>query len=156
MVSLKNEWNSIYNTRLLNGFKKRCKQCLNVSEESNFHGPYPLNSLYHFIIQFSSVQLLSHVQLSATPWTAARQATLFIANSESLLRLMSIESVMPSNHLILYCPRLLLPSIFPSVIIQWSHKICINSGINNAKDIRLYFPESAGSTTLTEKEWLNK
>ena len=52
---------------------------------------------------------------SATPWTAARQASLSITNSRSLLRLMSIESVMPSNHLILFCPLLFLPSIFPSI-----------------------------------------
>jgi len=61
---------------------------------------------------FSSVQLLSHVQLFATPWTAARQASLSITNSWNLLKLMSIESVMPSNHLILCCLLLLLPSIF--------------------------------------------
>ena len=66
-------------------------------------------------VQFSSVQLLSHVQLFATPWTAARQASLFITNSQSLLKLMSIESVMPSNHLILCCPLLLPRSIFPSI-----------------------------------------
>ena len=64
--------------------------------------------------QFRSVQLLSHVQLFATPWTAARQVSLSIANSWSLLKLMSIELVMPLNHLILCCPLLLLPSIFPS------------------------------------------
>ena len=64
---------------------------------------------------FSSVQLLSHVQLFATPWTAARQASLSITNSQSLLKLMPIESVMPSNHLILCRPLLLLPSIFPSI-----------------------------------------
>ena len=64
---------------------------------------------------FSSVQLLSHVQLFATPWTAARQASLSITNSWSLFKLMSIESVMPSNHLILRHPLLLLPSIFPSI-----------------------------------------
>ena len=58
---------------------------------------------------------LSRVQLSVTPWTAARQAFLSIANSWSLLKLASIESVMPSNHLILCCPLLLLPSIFPSI-----------------------------------------
>ena len=63
----------------------------------------------------SSVQLLSHVRLSATPWTAARQASLCIINSQSSLKLMSIGSVMPSNHLILCCPLLLLPSIFPSI-----------------------------------------
>ena len=63
----------------------------------------------------SSVQPLSRVQLFATPWTAAHQASLSIANSWSLLKLMSIESVMPSNHLILCCPLLLPPSIFPSI-----------------------------------------
>ena len=56
-----------------------------------------------------SVQLLSPVQLLATPWTAARQASLFITNSQTLLKLMSVESVMPSNHLILCHPLLLLP-----------------------------------------------
>ena len=66
-------------------------------------------------IQFSSVQSLSRVRLFATPWTAARQASLSITNSWSLLRLMSIESVMPSNHLILCHPLLLPPSIFPSI-----------------------------------------
>ena len=65
--------------------------------------------------QFSSIQSLSHVQLFATPWTAACQASLSITNSWSLLKLMSIESVMPSNYLILCCPLLLLPSIFPSI-----------------------------------------
>ena len=64
--------------------------------------------------KFSSVQSLSHVWLFVTPWTAARQASLSITNSQSLLKLMSIESVMPSNYLILCCPLLLLPSIFPS------------------------------------------
>ena len=64
---------------------------------------------------FSSVQLLSHVQLFVTPWTAACQVSLFIANSQSLLKLMPIESVMPSNHLILCCPLLLTLSIFPSI-----------------------------------------
>ena len=62
----------------------------------------------------SSVQSLSRVQVFATPWTAARQASLSITNSRSLLKLMSIESVMSSNHLILCHPLLLLPSIFPS------------------------------------------
>ena len=66
-------------------------------------------------VQFSSVQLLSHVRLFATPWTTARQASLSITNSQSLLKFMSIESVMPSNHLILCCPHLLQPSIFPSI-----------------------------------------
>ena len=66
-------------------------------------------------VQFSSVQSLSHVQLLATPWTKACQASLSITNSWSLLKLISVESVMPSNHLILCHPLLLLPSIFPSI-----------------------------------------
>ena len=65
--------------------------------------------------QFSLVQLLSHIRLFVIPWTAARQASLSITNSQSLLKLMSIESVMLSNHLILCHPLLFLPSIFPSI-----------------------------------------
>ena len=65
-------------------------------------------------IQFSSVQSLSHVWLFVTAWTAAHRASLPITNYQSLLKPMSIESVMPSNHLILCPPLLLLPSIFPS------------------------------------------
>ena len=66
-------------------------------------------------VQFSSVQSLSRIQLIATPWTSARQASLSITNSWSLPKPMSIESVMPSNHLTLCHPLLLLPSIFPSI-----------------------------------------
>ena len=66
-------------------------------------------------VQFSSVQSLSRVQLFATPWTAVPQASLSITNSWSLLKFMSIESVMPFNHLILCHPLFLLPSIFPSI-----------------------------------------
>ena len=78
------------------------------------------NTLYMYIhsyilYQFSSDQLLSHVLLFATPWTAAHQASLSNTNSRSPHKLMSIESVVPSNHLILYHPLLLLPSIFPSI-----------------------------------------
>ena len=65
--------------------------------------------------QFSSVHLLSHVQLFATPWTTACQASLSITNSWSLLKLMSIGLVMPSNHVILCRPLLLQPKIFPSI-----------------------------------------
>ena len=68
-----------------------------------------------FGARLSSVQSLSHVRLFATEWTAARQAPLSIPNSQSLLKLMSIESVMPSNHLILCCPLFLLPPIPPSI-----------------------------------------
>ena len=74
--------------------------------------------LYFWILgmfSFSSVQLLSRVRLSATPWTAAHQASLSITNSQSLPKPMSIDLVMPSNHLILCHPLLLLPSIFPSI-----------------------------------------
>ena len=67
--------------------------------------------------QFTSVQSLSRVRLFMTPWTAARQASLSITNSQSWLKLLSIESVMPSNHLILCRPLLLLPSIFPSISV---------------------------------------
>ena len=63
----------------------------------------------------SSVQLFSRVQLFVTPWTTAHQASLSITNSRSLLKLMSIRSVIPSNHLILCCPPFLLCSIFPSI-----------------------------------------
>ena len=67
------------------------------------------------MIQFSSVQSLSHVRLLATSWIASHQASLSIMNSWSLLKLMSITSQMPSNHLILCYPLLLPPSIFPSI-----------------------------------------
>ena len=67
-----------------------------------------------FYIQFNSVQLLSHIRLSVTPWTVACQASLSITTSRSLLKLMSIKSVMPSNHLIL-CHPLLPLSVFPSI-----------------------------------------
>ena len=73
--------------------------------------------LFFSSFQFSSVQPLSPVRLFATPWTEAGQASLSITNSWSLLKLMSIESVMPSNHLILYHSLLLPPSIFPSIRI---------------------------------------
>ena len=71
----------------------------------------------------SVVQLLSHVQLFATPWTAAHQASLSITNSWSWLRLMSIELVMPSTHLILCRPLLLLPSIFASIRVFFNQSV---------------------------------
>ena len=71
----------------------------------------------------SSVPSLSCVQLFETPWTAACQASLFITNSWNLLKLMSIELVMPSNHLILCCPLLLLPSISPSIRVLSSESV---------------------------------
>ena len=91
-----------------------------------------LPGLYPYLLNlkvwrwFGSVQSLSGVQLFATPWAAACQASLSIANFRSLLKLMSIESVMPSNHLILHCPLLLLPSIFPSIrVFSNESVICI-------------------------------
>ena len=72
-------------------------------------------SCYHLLFQFSSVQSLSRVQLFATPWNTAHQASLSLTNSQSLSKLISIESVMPFNHLILCYPLLLPPSIFPSI-----------------------------------------
>ena len=72
---------------------------------------------------FSSVQSLSHLRLFVTPWTAACQASLSITNSQSLSKLMSIESVMPSNHLILCRPLLLPPSILPSIRVFSSESV---------------------------------
>ena len=84
--------------------------------------PFPPYACWHLVwsgfsfnFQFSSVQLLSRVWLFATPWPVARQAFLSITNSWSLSKLMSIEAVMPSHHLILCRPLFLLPSIFPSI-----------------------------------------
>ena len=105
-----------------------CQVCTDLTDlcsSSNFILPSQLNEGV-----FSSVQSLSPVQLFATPWTAAHQASLSITNSWSLLKLMPIESVMPSDYLILCCPLLLLPSIFPSIRvfpnksvlrIRWPH-----------------------------------
>ena len=73
-----------------------------------------INGKMYCVCTFSSVQLLSHVRLFGTPWTTERQASTSVTNCWSLLKLMSIELVMPSNHLILCCPLLLLPSIFPA------------------------------------------
>ena len=89
------------------------------------------------------VQLLSQVRLFVTPWTAAHQASLSFTIAPSLLRLMSIESVMPSNHLILCCPLPLLPSIFPSIRvfsnesahhIRWSEYWNFNFNISSSNE----------------------
>ena len=92
-----------------------------------------IKSFVAMVQGFSSVQSLSHLQLFVTPWTAARQASLSITNSQSLLKLMSIESVMPSNHLILYHPLLLLPSIFPII------KVFSNESVLHIKSISFSF-----------------
>ena len=85
-----------------------------------------LSKCPHLIsIQFSSVQSLSHVWLFMAPWTAALQASLSSTNSWSLIKLMCIESVMPSNHLIFYCPLLLPSSIFPSIRVFSNESILL-------------------------------
>ena len=76
-----------------------------------------------WLLSLSSVHLLSRVQIFTTPWTAARQASLSITNSKSLLKLMSIESVRPSSHLILCRLLLLLPSIFPSIRVFYNESV---------------------------------
>jgi len=89
--------------------------------------------------RFSSVQSLSCVRLFVTPWTAARQASLSITNSRSLLKLMSIESVMPSNHLILCHPLLLPPSVFLSIRV-----------FSNESDLCIRWPKY-----WTFREWIH-
>ena len=85
-------------------------QCLHLHS-------FPANRFISIFSIFCSVQSLSQVRLFVTPWTAARQASLSITNSQSLLKLMPIELMMPSNHFSLCCPLLLLPSIFPNIRI---------------------------------------
>ena len=88
-----------------------------------------MSTLFHnFSELFSSFQSLSQVWLFGTPWTAACQASLSITNSWSLLRLVSIELVMPFNHLILCRPLLLLPSIFPSIRVLFNDSVLVSGG----------------------------
>ena len=103
-----------------------------------------LNLTLYSSVQFSSVQSLSRVRLFATPWIAARQASLSITNSRSSLRLTSIESVVPSSHLILCRPLLLLPSIPPSIrvffnesthLMRWPKYWSFSFSIIPAKEI---------------------
>jgi len=103
-----------------------------IEIEFTYFKVYPLKTIHWFLVYsqdcatISSVQSLSRVRLFVTPWTAAHQTFLSITNSQSLLKLMSIESVMPFNHLILCCPLLLLPSIFPSIRVFSNESIlCI-------------------------------
>ena len=96
--------------------------------QSFIHISVHLRGFYSFVI----IQSLSCVQLFATPWTAAHQASLSFTNSQSLLKLMSIESVMPSNHLILCHPLLLLPSIFPSIRVFLMSRLFKSGGLIGA------------------------
>ena len=92
------------------------------------------------ILHISSVQLLS--RFFVTPWTAAHQASLSITNSQSLLKLMSIELVMPSNHLILCCPLLLPPSIFLSI------RVFSNESVNESI-LSIWWPREGSVTRVT-------
>ena len=102
--------------------------CHNSSHALSYHG---ISFLFHtfYSVQFSSFQSLSHVLLFVTPWTTACQASLSITNSWSSPKPMSIVSVMPSNHLILCCSLLLLPSIFPSIRV-FSNESALHIGWN--------------------------
>ena len=113
----------------------------------------------------SSVQLLSHIWLFVTPWTAARQSSLSITNSQRLVKLMSIEPVMPSNHLILCHPLLLLPSTFPSVGV-FSNESALHIGrpkywsfsfsISPSNDIQDWFPLGLIALTSLQSKGLSK
>ena len=103
---------------------------------------------------FSSIQLLSRVQLFVTPWTAARQACLSITNSQSLLKLMSIESVMPSNHVIVCRPLVLLPSIFPSIRV-FSNESVLHIRQPNYWSFRFNFSPSSEYSGLVRIDWLD-
>ena len=103
--------------------------------------------------QFSSVQSLSRVWLFATPWIAARQASLSITNTRSSLKLMSIESVMQSNHLILCCPLLLLPSIFSNIRVFSNESFIHIRWPNNSKLSFIYFLMQQINTQRLNKSW---
>ena len=99
--------------------REGAKSHLRVSSPPWAPGSQRTSLPWSFRMSVSSVQSLSHVRLFVTPWTAARQTSLSITNSRSLLKFMSIELVVPSNHLILCCPLLLLPSIFLGCVSQY-------------------------------------
>ena len=102
------------------------KSCILLQHFNLLHFLNFMNFHEYISYQFGSVQLLSRVQLFVTLWTAACQASLSITNFQSLLKLMSTQSVMPFNHLILCCPFLLPPSIFPSIrVFSKESVLCI-------------------------------
>ena len=103
--------------------------------------------------QFGSVQLLSRVRLFATPWTAACQASLSITNSLSLLKLMSIESLMPSNHFILCRPLLLLPSIFPRIRV-FSNESALRISFNISFSFNISPTKEHPGLTSLRMDWL--
>ena len=96
-------------------FNKTFQLLSNPFSNITYHYENKPNTIIKCSFVHSFLLLFSHVQLFATPWTAARKAAQYFTISQSLLKFMPSESVMPSNHLILCCPLLLLPSIFPSI-----------------------------------------
>ena len=106
--------------------------------------------------KISSVQLLSPIWLFVTPWTAARQASLSITNSWSLFKLMSIEKVMPSKHLILCCLLLLKPSIFPSIRVCQMNQLFISDGQSiGVSASTSVLPMSTQDLSLFRMDWLD-
>ena len=113
------------------------------------HGDTPVPAL-------SSVQPLSQVQLFVTPWTAAHQASLSFTISWSLLKLTSIESVMPSNHLILGCPLLLPPSIFPSIrVFSNESALCIRWPKYWSFSFRISLSNEHSGVTSFRMDWFD-
>jgi len=112
--------------------------------------------LLNEVKQFSSIQSLSCVRLFVTPGTAAHQASLSITNSQSLLKFTSIELVMPSNHLILCCPLLLLPSIFPSIRVFSSESVLHIRWPKNCSYSFSIIPSNEYSGLISFRiDWLN-
>ena len=127
MISKANEWRII---SIISGKRQGFQEI----------GPPPtiwpfMVSLRTVTVLVSSVQSFSHVLLLATPWTAAHHASLSITNSRSLLKLMSIESVMPSNNPILCCPLVLLPSIFPSIRVRFFASVGQSIGASTSASV---------------------
>ena len=107
-----------------------------------------MSIFFAWLVGFSSVQSLSPVRLFVTPWTAAHQASLSITNSQSLLKLMSFELVMPSSHLILCHPLLLLPSVFASIRVFFNESVLHISGQSTGVSA------SASVLPMSIQDWL--
>ena len=115
-----------------------------------------IRKIHDTSVQFSSVQSLSHVRLFVTPWNAAHQASLSITNSQSSLRLMSIESVMPSSHLILCHSLLLLPSIFPSIRVFSNESLFVSGGQSiGVSALASFLPKNTQDWSLEWTGWIS-